>query len=40
VNLERLKIRDPSSATAIKNYVEGIEIIPLKQEKLLMNKKN
>jgi hypothetical protein len=22
------KIRDPSSATAIKNYVEGAEIIP------------
>jgi hypothetical protein len=26
-NLERLKIRDPSSAIAIKNYVEGTEII-------------
>jgi uncharacterized Rmd1/YagE family protein len=26
-NLERLKIRDFSSATAIKNYVKGVEII-------------
>jgi hypothetical protein len=26
-NLKRLKIKDPSSATAIKNYVEGFETI-------------
>jgi hypothetical protein len=26
-NLERLKIRDPTSANAIKNYVDGAELI-------------
>jgi hypothetical protein len=33
-NLERLKIRDPSSVMAIKNYVEGAELITPQARKI------
>jgi hypothetical protein len=34
-NLERLKIKDPSSTTAIKNYVEGAELITPQARKII-----
>jgi hypothetical protein len=38
-NLERLKIRDPSSATAIKNYIEKTEIITPQTKKIIDEQK-
>jgi hypothetical protein len=38
-NLERLKIRDPSSTSAIKNYVEGAEIITPQPRKIIDEQK-
>jgi hypothetical protein len=38
-NLERLKIRDPSSTMAIKNYIEGAELITPQARKIIDEQK-
>jgi hypothetical protein len=39
VNLERLKIRDPTSANAIKNYIYGAELISPQMKQIIDNQK-
>jgi hypothetical protein len=38
-NLERLKIRDPSSANAVKNYVDGAELISPQMKSIIDSQK-